>query len=604
MPQESTSAAGIAWNLSDLFDSPTDPRINQILEECQQGADQLALDYRNRINTPEGPTPAFLLSALERFEVWTDKLYRVAAYAQLLYAADTQTQAHRDLQERVDQKYTALANTILFFDLEWRALPDDVAARISSDAVLATYKHYLERERQFRSHTLTEPEEKVINEKDVTGSQAWARLFTEQQAGIVFKLERDGQEQQLNQSRLLALLYEPERNLRKQAHDTFYHTLAGHASVMAFVYETLILDKLTEDRLRDFSNPMAARHLRNDVSEAAVEQMMKVTADNYSIAHDYFRLKAKVLGLDPLMIYDQYAPMGTSVSKVPYVEGKTIVLDALRAASPRLEQLAAQFFEKGWIDADPRSGKRGGAFCMGVSPTMHPYILCNYTDTARDVMTVAHEMGHGLHDLLASKQTLYNYHPTLPLAETASVFSEMLTFDMLTKRVNDPKELLILVAGKVEEIFATVFRQNVLTQFERSAFDARKQGRLTPEALGDLWISANSPYYGDALTMTAEYRGGWSYIPHFIHTPFYCYAYVFGELLVLALYAMYRQEGASFIPRYLRLLEAGGSESPADLLKDLGVDIADPLFWNRGFTELRRMVDWVGQLVEQTSAGH
>jgi oligoendopeptidase F len=596
MPEVPSSAVGVAWDLSDLFAGPDDPRIRQALDAAQAEAERLADAYRGKVNVPGGPDPALLLTAIQRFEAWSDAVNRIAAYAGLLYAADTTPQANRDLEQYVEQRLTELQNLVLFFDLEWRALPDEAAEKVMASPALTTYRHYLTRERLFKSHTLSEPEEKVVNDKDLTGSQAWQRLFTEQLSGMTYTIERDGEQQELTQSALLALYYQPDRALRRQAHDVFYDAMAKKGDVLTFIYETLVQDKLTMDRLRKYADPMAGRHLANEVDPEAVEQMMRVTVEHYPIAHEYFALKGKLLNIEPLVIYDQYAPLGGEVARVTYDEGRELVLEALGAASDRLRDMAAQFFERRWIDADPRRGKRGGAFCMGVSPNLHPYVLCNYTDTARDVMTVAHELGHGMHDLLAGGQTMFNYYPVLPLAETASVFSEMLTFDLLAQRETDPRRKLALVAGKVEEIFATVFRQNVLTQFERSAFEARKEGRFTPEAVGDLWIAANQPYYGEAVQLTPGYRWGWSYIPHFINTPFYCYAYVFGELLVLALYAMYRDEGPSFIPRYLDMLAAGGSETPATVLQRLGVDIRDPNFWRRGFAELRRMVDWVGEL--------
>jgi oligoendopeptidase F len=596
MPEVPSSATGVAWDLSDLFAGPDDPRIREALDAAQAEAERLADAYRGKVNVPGGPDPELLLAAIQRFEAWSDAVNRIAAYAGLLYAADTTPQANRDLEQYVEQRLTELQNLVLFFDLEWRALPDEAAEKVMASPALATYRHYLTRERLFKSHTLSEPEEKVVNDKDLTGSQAWQRLFTEQLSGMTYTIERDGEQQELTQSALLALYYQPDRALRRQAHDVFYDAMAKKGDVLTFIYETLVQDKLTMDRLRKYADPMAGRHLANEVDPEAVEQMMRVTVEHYPIAHEYFALKGKLLNIEPLVIYDQYAPLGGEVARVTYDEGRELVLEALGAASDRLRDMAAQFFERRWIDADPRRGKRGGAFCMGVSPNLHPYVLCNYTDTARDVMTVAHELGHGMHDLLAGGQTMFNYYPVLPLAETASVFSEMLTFDLLAQRETDPQRKLALVAGKVEEIFATVFRQNVLTQFERSAFAARKQGRFTPEAVGDLWIAANQPYYGETVQLTPGYRWGWSYIPHFINTPFYCYAYVFGELLVLALYAMYREQGPSFIPRYLEMLSAGGSETPATVLQRLGVDIRDPNFWRLGFAELRRMVDWVGEL--------
>ena len=342
--------------------------------------------------------------------------------------------------------------------------------------------------------------------------------------------------------------------------------------MLTFIYDTLIQDQLTMDRLRSYPDPMAQRHLFNEIDGAAVKTMMAVVEENYGLAHDYFRLKAKLLKLPRLALYDQYAPVGKEVKPFPYQQARQVILAAFDAFDPKFRQIAAEFFDKNWIDAEIRKGKRGGAFCASPSPQLHPYILCNYDDNLRDVMTVAHELGHGLHGCLSRKQSYFNYDTPLTTAETASVFGEMLVFDYLLEHQTDREVQIALLAGKIEDIFATVFRQNVLTRFEEKAFAARTEKRLTPDALGTLWLEANGKYYGDAVEIPDGYRWGWSYIPHFIHSRFYCYSYVFGQLLVLALYRMYKDEGKSFVPKYLALLEAGGSDTPEALLKPLGVN--------------------------------
>jgi oligoendopeptidase F len=342
---------------------------------------------------------------------------------------------------------------------------------------------------------------------------------------------------------------------------------------------------------------MVQRHLFNEIVGAAVDTMMQVTESNYGLGRDYFKLKARLLGLPGLALYDQYAPVGQEVSAFPYLQAEQVILQAFEAFTPTFREIAAEFFAKHWIDAEVRKGKRGGAFCASPSPRLHPYILCNYTDNLRDVMTVAHELGHGLHGCLSRKQNYFNYDTPLTTAETASVFGEMLVFDYLVERQTDPQVQIAMLAGKLEDIFATVFRQNVLTRFEQAAFAARKERRVTPEQLGALWIEANGKYYGDAVEMPKGYCWGWSYIPHFIHSRFYCYSYVFGQLLVLALYRTYREEGKTFVPKYLALLEAGGSDTPEALLRPLGVDIHDPNFWRMGFEEIRGMVKRLDDLI-------
>ena len=597
MSESPSSATGVVWDLGDLFAAPDDPRIDQTLDACQADASAFAGAYRGTINVPGGPAPEHLLSGLERMEAISENAHRVAAYSGLLYAADTSSTVHRQLQQKIEQRMTALQNVLLFFDLEWLELSDEDAEKLIEHPLLAEYRHYLRAERRYRPHRLSEPEEKVVNEKDVTGRGAWSRLFTELTSSLTFPVERGGQTRDLSLAETLALYHEPDRELRRKAHDSLFSVLERNGQVLTFTYDTLVQDGLTMGRLRGYPNPMTPRHLSNEVDAESVDQMMKVVEANYGIAHEYFQLKRRLVGLDELTIYDQYAPIGAKRETYTYEQARRSILEAFGKFSPEFADVARRFFDGRWIDAELRRGKRGGAFCMSPSPQVHPYVLCNYTDNLRDAMTVAHELGHGIHGYLSLGQKLVNYHPTLPLAETASVFGEMLVFDHLVEQVADESTRLGLLCGKIEDTFATVFRQNVLTRFEQAAFEGGRAGRLTAEALQEAWISANAPYYGDSVRMTEGYRWGWSYIPHFIHSPFYCYSYVFGELLVLALYGMYREQGSAFVPEYRRLLEAGGSATPAELLAPLGVDFRDPSFWQKGFAELSRLVAWANDLV-------
>ncbi|MBI3974137.1 MAG: M3 family oligoendopeptidase [Chloroflexi bacterium] len=599
LPALSAEATGVTWDLSDLFAGVDDPKIQETLNRCQADAEAFAQRYRGKIAVPGGPEPAVLLAGVRELEDMYERIGRVASYAHLVYDSDTRDVAARNLQQKVEQQYTAFRNTVLFFDLEWLELEGDVAQRLMTDPALAPYAHYLHHDRHFRPHRLSEPEEKIVNEKDVTGSNAWQRLHTEITSSLSFEVEREGKVAKLNMSQVLALFHEPDRALRKRAHDALYGELSNHGQVLTFVYDTLIQDHLTVDRLRQYPNPMARRHLGNEVLAEAVDAMMEATESRYALAHDYFRLKARLLDLDRLVIYDQYAPLQQVSTRLPFDEAKAMVLESYGSIHQPFREIATTFFEHRWIDAEPRQGKRGGAYCSSPTPKLHPYVLCSYTGTPRDVMTVAHELGHGLHGVLARRQTLFNYHSSLPLAETASVFGEMMVFDRLVKRESDPRAKLGLLAGKIEDSFATVYRQNVLTRFEQTAFAARKEARLTPEELGDRWIDANSRYYGDAVQLTDGYRWGWSYIPHFIHTPFYCYAYVFGQLLVLALYRMYQEEGEAFVPKFVGLLEKGGSDSPEQLLAPIGVDFRDPAFWQKGLDELERLVKQAVDLADQ-----
>ena len=583
------SAEGIRWDLSDLYAAHDDPRIDLTIKDCYARAERFADRFRALMQDRETLTAESLLQALRELEIIYESLGRVGSYAGLLYAADTAKPEYQDLTQRVEQRSTEVRNLLLFFELEWLKFDDTIASRLIADPTLEAYRHYLISLRRYRPHTLTELEEKVINDRDNTGRNAFGRLFSEITSSLTFAFEKQGEKADLNLSQILSLLHESDRALRQSAMETLYQGLSQQGQVLTFIYDTLIQDQLTMDRLRSYPDPMAQRHLFNEIDGAAVKTMMAVVEENYGLAHDYFRLKANLLKLPRLALYDQYAPVGKEVKPFPYHQARQVILAAFDAFDPKFRQIAAEFFDKNWIDAEIRKGKRGGAFCASPSPQLHPYILCNYDDNLRDVMTVAHELGHGLHGCLSRKQSYFNYDTPLTTAETASVFGEMLVFDYLLEHQTDPEVQIALLAGKIEDIFATVFRQNVLTRFEEKAFAARTEKRLTHDALGTLWLEANGKYYGDAVEIPDGYRWGWSYIPHFIHSRFYCYSYVFGQLLVLALYRMYKDEGKSFVPKYLALLEAGGSDTPEALLKPLGVNTRAAEFWQKGFEEIRAL---------------
>lgn len=591
-----SSAQGIRWDLSDLFSSYDDPEIEATLSDCRRRAEELSIRFHGTIHIPGGPTPEHLLKGLKELEEIEEALSRVANYSSLLYAADSLRPEYQDLEQRVEQRVTEVRNLLLFFELEWLELEEEAAVRLIQYRVLRAYGHYLRNLRRFRPHKLTESEEKIVKEKDNTGRNAFGRLFSEITSSLTFALESE----ELTLSEILALLHDPDRALRRKAWDALFQGLSLHGQVLSFIYDALIQDHLTMDRLRRYPDPMRERHLANEIDSEAVREMMEVTEANYDIAQDYFRLKASLLKLPRLALYDQYAPVGKEPTSFTFPQAQQVIVPAFEAFDPVLRTIAVEFFSKRWIDAEIRKGKRAGAFCASPSPQLHPYILCNYTDNLRDVMTVTHELGHGLHGYLSRKQSFLNYDAPLTTAETASVFSEMLVFDYLVERQTDTQVQIALIAGKIEDVFATVFRQNVLTRFEQAAFSNRRKARLTPQAIGDLWMEANRRYYGDAVEMPEPYRWGWSYIPHFIHSRFYCYSYVFGQLLVLSLYRMYREEGKSFVPKYLALLEAGGSDSPEALLRPLGVDIHDPKCWQKGFDEIRGLVKRMEGLISNT----
>ena len=586
-----SSAANVSWDLSELFVAPDDPRIEATLDRLNLDADEFVRAYRAKFAASRGPSATALCEALHQYEALQEVCARLGYFASLSYAADTTSDQNRHLAQHIEEALTSVRNKLLFFDLAWLALPDVSATRLINSPKLAAYKNYLKCARDMKPHTLSEPVEQVINDKDLTGLNAWSKLHTEYLAGLKFEVTQGGISKLLSQSEILVLMRHPDRSVRKHAHEVFFGTIKKHSQILTFIYDTRFQDHLVNMRLRQYTSPMQERHIANSVQPAAVDAMMLAVERNMPLAHRYFNLKARLLGLPKLEIYDQYAPVLEIKEKISYTDAGTRIIQAMHKFSPEFANITQQFFEQSWIDADPRAGKRGGAFCAGVTPSVHPFILMSYNDDLRDVMTLAHELGHGLHDRLASEQTLLNYYPSLPIAETASVFAEMLTFEELLSGMSNDKNRLALLCAKIEDSFATVFRQTVLTRFEQLAYAARGEGRLTTERICDLWLHANAPYYGDSVSMTPGYEAGWSYIPHLINTPFYCYAYSFGQLLVLALYGMYRRVGAeTFVPRYRALLAAGGSKTPAEIVAGIGMNIDDPDFWQVGFDELARFV--------------
>ncbi len=590
-----SSASGVSWDLSVLFAGPDDPRIGASIKRLDRRAAAFAKKYRKSIHPRVGAKA--LLRMLQEYEALQQDVTRVAAYASLLYAADTSQDASRALLGRVEEVRTRLQNALLFFDLAWLALPESTAKKLIADPRLAAYRYYLRKERTFKPHMLSEAEEKLDNEKSLTGLGAWRKLHTEFTSALRFRVEVDGVARDYNQGEVLSsLLRHADRAVRARAWASFYSELGRNGQVLSFIYDTRFQDHLISCRLRGYRSPEQSRHMSNGVDPEAVGALIRVVERNHPIAHRYWALKARLLGLGRLELYDQYAPLGDAQQRVPFNAARDIILDALHRFSPEFAAMSRRFFDGRWIDAEPRGGKRGGAFCAGVTPDTHPFILMSYNDNLRDVMTLAHELGHGMHDLLAAGNTFFNYHPSLPVAETASVFAEMLVFDAMQTQIAQPRDRLALLCGKIEDSFSTVFRQIVITRFEQLAYAARAGGRLNGAQLGELWLRANAPYYGASVTLSAGYEWGWSYIPHMINTPFYCYAYAFGDLLVKALYGMYRREGQPFIARYKKLLASGGSRPPREQTRALGVDINSEAFWQIGFDELSRMVAAAEQL--------
>jgi len=597
---EENLAAGITWDLGDLYAGPDDPRLGQDLDGPLQAARRFAEAYRGTINVQGGPSATRVAEAVGAMEAVLEQAGKACAYAELLHAADVTPAAHGALVAMTQEKASAIRQEMLFFELEWLAVEDAVAQRVLDDPACAARRHFLSSLRRYRPHVLSEPEERILEEKANTGARAFCRLFDEVLSSLEFEVDVAGTPQRLNESGVLALLHDSRRVVRQAAADALTHGLQDNQLLLGFIFNTLVQDHGSDDRLRSYRNPMEARHLANEISGETVAALMEACEANHDVVQRYYRLKRQLLKLDDLADYDRYAPLTAETASVPWTRCREMVIGAYHAFAPRMGEIAERFFDRRWIDAEVRNGKRGGAFSASTVPSVHPYVLVNYTGRLNDVTTVAHELGHGVHQYLARPRGYLEGDTPLVMAETASVFGEMVVFEHLLRAVEDAPARLGLLCSKVEDTIATVFRQVAMTRFEEKLHMARREGgEVARERICDLWLETNAALYGDSVRLTDGYRWWWAYIPHFVHSPFYCYAYGFGELLVLALYEAYRREGTPFVPKYLDLLAAGGSDTPAALLRRFDLDISDPQFWDFGLAPLRQMVGEAERLAQE-----
>jgi oligoendopeptidase F len=499
------------------------------------------------------------------------------------------------LLQRVQERETAIETTLLFFELEWAALPEERAEELLVGQALDSSRHHLRNVRRYREHLLSEPEEKVLSEKSLTGATAWARLFEELTSAIEVELPAEspvGETERVALDVALSRLAGPDREVRRTAAEAVTAALAPGLRTRAYVLNTLLVDKSVDDRLRRYPHWLAARNLANEASDESVQALVEAVRGRYELARRWYRLKAGLLGIDRLADYDRMAAVTQDEVHFTFAQARELVLDCYGSFSPELGALAARFFAERWIDAPVRPAKRGGAFCASAVPSAHPYVLLNYTSRRRDVLTLAHELGHGVHFALAARQGVFHQGTPLTLAETASVFGETVVFGRLLAQDSTPQSRLALLAEHLEDIIATVFRQVAMNRFEDLVHTARReQGELSVERLGELWAESQAELLGDSVEITEGYRTWWSYIPHFINTPGYVYAYAYGQLLALSVYERYEQRGAELVPQYLELLAAGGSRSPEELGQIVGVDLADHGFWDAGLDLVERQLE-------------
>ncbi len=576
------------WNLSDLYAGPEDPSLAGDMERSLAEA----RDFQNAYQDPPARLePVEFLRRLQRYEAILEKGVKPLLYASLLFSEDTQDERYKALLQEMREKWSDLENRLLFFRLFLIGLPEEIVRGYLAYGPLQVYGHALSSLRRFRPFTRSEKEEEILNRKNMTGRSAFTTLFDEFTGAFTYRLETDGTEKEYTGTEMLAMLYSPDRNLRERAFGTFLRHHEKNKLVLTSIFNALVLDYKVEDEIRGYAGPMHQTQLENEIRQETVDLMMDATERHYPLAQEYFQIKACLLGLPRLKNSDIYAPLPGKTQRVTFDEARELLLKSFLSFHPLFAEIAGEFFQRGWVDAALRKGKYGGAFCSGMTPSLHPYVLMNFTGNLRDALTLAHEMGHAIHFFLSRKQTLLNFDPPLVLAETASVFGEIIMMQTLLQEVPDREARQALLCAEIEDIIATVFRQNVLTRFEKEMHDRRRDHLLTAEEIADLWWRANARLYGDAVEMIPDYRWGWAYISHFIHSRFYCYSYVFGELVVLALYEKYQEEGGAFLARFIRLLESGGAGSPESLLAEIGLDVNRTDFWDQGFQAIHRMLD-------------
>lgn len=578
-----TELEDVVWKLEDLYASPQAPPLLADREWCLNAAAEFSKRYSGRLNSLDAHE---FLQALKQYEELQERLRRLGSYAYLNFSTQTHSPEASALLQSLKEFHSKVHRDTLFFQLEWIQLPDSRAEKLLKAPQLSHYRHHLASLRRYKNHILGETEEKLLTEREPAGRSAWTTLFDKLLSGLQFGPHKR------TQSEVLKDLYHQDREVRKSAAEELTQGLEGNLHVLTHITNTLLLEKAIDDRQRDYPHWLRARNLANEADDEMVEALVNSVVSRYDLVQRYYALKKGILGLEMLFDYDRYAPLpGLPQKTFTWGEARETVLSALEGFSPQMAEIAGHFFEKRWIHAPIIPGKRGGAFSHPTVPSVHPYILLNFSGSPRDVMTLAHELGHGIHQFLAREQGLFNGETPLTTAETASVFGEMLVFQHVLKKTPSPREKLAFVCAKVEDIFATVFRQVAMNRFEDATHLARRnEGELSSDQISEIWMETQKAMFGDSVELLDHYRIWWSYIPHFIHSPGYVYAYAFGELLVLALYDLYQKEGKPFTDKYRALLAAGGKEEPRELLSSFGIDLTRKEFWHGGLSFVEELL--------------
>jgi oligoendopeptidase F len=585
------------WDLSDLFSGPDDSRIPSLLEEVRQDSERFAATYRGQIaRLAKDDLPRFA-QTFRDFEAINQKIAKPISFANLRFAADSSPENGAFFQ-RMRENTTSATMPLIFFDVELTQVPGDILKRAADDPALADYAHHLKTVLDRASFRLSEAEERVLEEQANTGRRAFVRLYEEIIANFRFKMPDSDKEQTL--SAILDLQHDPDRAVRKVSSQALTDGLAVHSRTITFIFNTLIQDKATDDRIRGYAYPEQARHINNELSPETVATVIDTTVAGYPLVARYYEAKRRLLGLESLTHYDRYAPILASEPTIPYVTARESILAAFRDFHPDYAAAATAFFKNGWIDAAPSTSKRGGAFCSYITPDLHPFIFVNYLGKSSDVRTLAHELGHGIHSFVSRGQTPLNFYGTLPMAEVASTFAEMLVYEAQEKQEKDPARQLAAAAQQIDQAISTIFRQAALYRFEQAIHAERKNGELSTTRYGELWQEKVGEMFGGSVVMGPEHALWWSYVRHFIATPFYVYAYTFGEMLAYALFTQYQSEGAqTFAPNFLTLLRYGGSRSPQDLVAPLGVDLTQAEFWQGALAAFEKQVSHFETLTDR-----
>jgi oligoendopeptidase F len=588
MTESNATALGTVpeWDLSDLYSGPDSADLKSDLDGAAKAAADFAKAYEGNVAKLDG---AGLAKAIQEFETIQDTIGRVASFAQLTHAGNMNDPAISQFYQNTVERVNDISVLFLFFSLEINRMSDDDISDRLKDAGVSKYGPWIRDIRVYRNHELSNDLEKLLHEKHVTGAASWSRLFDETMSSLTFPVEGSD----LSAEQALHRLSDQDRSVRRAAAESLSAVFEENNRLFALVTNTLAKDKEIEDRWRNYDHPASSRHLSNFVEPEVVAALKQSVQDAYpNLSHRYYKMKASWMGLDRLEYWDRNAPLPEDADRLrPWDEARDTVLDAYAKFAPDLADLGRKFFDNDWIDAAMRSGKSPGAFAHPTVPSAHPYLLLNYQGKKRDVMTLAHELGHGVHQLLAAPNGALMADTPLTLAETASVFGEQLTFRALLDGESDPAIRRVMLAGKVEDMLNTVVRQVAFYDFELRVHEERRSGELTPDRIGEIWLAVQSESLGPAFSFADEYRNWWCYIPHFIHSPFYVYAYAFGDCLVNSLYSVYLDTDTGFQDKYFDMLRAGGTKHHRELLAPFGLDASEPAFWSRGLTVISSFID-------------